>query len=393
MRIPLLGALPCLLFAQAAEAPLAFEAILALARPAPEQWRVQALLAERGLQTAESRGLLRDAPTLSLLAGPRRATGTPGSTDRAVELDLPLLLAPGVRAALEASLGAAHPLLTEAARREARLRLQTAYLDAWLSARLRALREADLQTVDRWRSAAQARLEAGADPAFQVALVEGERLKVQQELDEARLQEARAWGALTALADLPAQPRPLADPGPLPALSGAGLEARLQASPVRQALLAEADLEARGLRLKEAQALARWSLRGSYAAEGEDRVARLGVALRLPRPGQAEAVRRGTEAQLRAVQGASRQALAEFDARAEAAAARLRGFGPDAPVPDFARALEAVGLRLQEGRERPSDALPIRRQLLEAQMASLRRVHARHALAAELQALLPEVTP
>ena len=55
--------------------------------------------------------------------------------------------------------------------------------------------------------------------------------------------------------------------------------------------------------------------------------------------------------------------------------------------------MEAVSLRLQEGRERPSDALPIRRQLLESQMASLRRVHTQHLLVAELQTLLPEVNP
>jgi hypothetical protein len=42
---------------------------------------------------------------------------------------------------------------------------------------------------------------------------------------------------------------------------------------------------------------------------------------------------------------------------------------------------------LAEGKERPSEALPIRRQLLEAQVARLRRLHANHLLIAELQAL------
>ena len=65
----------------------------------------------------------------------------------------------------------------------------------------------------------------------------------------------------------------------------------------------------------------------------------------------------------------------------------------EAPLPDFRQAVEAVGLRLQEGKERPSEALPIRRQLLEAQLAALRRHHAHHTLAAELQSLLPEVKP
>jgi hypothetical protein len=66
---------------------------------------------------------------------------------------------------------------------------------------------------------------------------------------------------------------------------------------------------------------------------------------------------------------------------------------PIATIPDFSQAIAAVGLRLQEGRERPSEALPIRRQLLEAQMACLRRIHAQHLLTAELQTLLPEVNP
>jgi hypothetical protein len=44
-------------------------------------------------------------------------------------------------------------------------------------------------------------------------------------------------------------------------------------------------------------------------------------------------------------------------------------------------------MRLSEGKERPSEALPIRRQLLEAQVASLRRLQAAHLLTAELQAL------
>ncbi|HLO69199.1 MAG TPA: TolC family protein [Holophaga sp.] len=394
MRTPFFGALACLLVTQAAaQVPLTYPDILAKARPAPGRWRAEALLAERGLQARESQGFLREGPSVALLAGPRRTPELGTRTDQGLEVDLPLFLAPATRAALEASLGRAHPLLVEAARREGQFQLRSAYLEAWLAVKLVTLREADLVTVDRWLAAARARLDAGADPAFQVALVEGERLKVQQELDEARIQEARAWGALAARAELPPAPQPLADPGPVPEIPAAGLERRLEASPLRQALLAQADLETQGLRLKEAQALSRWSLRGSYAREGEDKVARLGVAVRLPRSGETNAVRSATQAQIRAVQGEARQALAELDARAQSAANRLRRAPAPTAAPDFAKALEAVGLRLQEGRERPSDALPIRRQLLESQMAALRHIHTRHLLAAELQALLPEVNP
>lgn len=392
MRSLLAGTLSCLLFVQvAAQSPLNFQDIQARARSAPEQWRTDALLAERQLQIQETHGFLREGPTVSFLAGPRRIPGAPGTTDKGVDLDLPLFLSDTARADLESSLGHAHPLLKEAALREGRFRLRAAYLDAWLAARILALREADYATVERWLQSARARFEAGSDPAFQVSLVEGELLKVRQDLDEAWTQEARSWGGLFAVADVPMGPLPLADPGPVPVIPLVDLERRLEEGPLRQALFAQTKLEEQSLRLKEAQALSRWSLRGSYAAEGDERVTRFGLAVRLPRPGERNSIRSNTEAQIRANAGSARQALAELDARALAVVSRLKLAPPNPTTSDFSKAIEAVGLRLQEGRERPSEALPIRRQLLESQMASLRRQHAQHLLAAELQALLPEV--
>lgn len=395
MRTHIRGALPCLLAMQAvAQTPLTFEHIQARARVAPEGWRAEALLADHEIQSRAARGFLREGPTLSLSAGPRRVPGAQDTTDRGFEVDLPLFLSPGLRADLESSLGKASPLLKEAARREGALRLRAAYLDAWLAARLLSLRETDLATVEQWLQAARNRFEAGADPAYQVSLVEGERLKVSQDLDEARIQAARAWGGLAALADVPAAPVPLDGPGPAPGVAREHLVERLQEGPLRKALLARLELEERGLRLKEAVALSRWSLRGSYAREGEDKVARLGVAVRLPRPGESAAQRRGTESQVRALQGETRAALAELDARALGAVSRLQAAPSETALPsDFTLAIAAVSLRLREGRERPSEALPIRRQLLEAQMASLRRVHSQNLLAAELLSLLPEVNP
>ncbi len=392
MRPMICGAMPCLLAIQvAAQTPLTYPDIQSKARSTPEQWRTDALLAERHLQFQESRGFLREGPTVSLSAGPRRIPGAPGTTDKGFDVDLPLFLSPRVRAELESSLGRAHPLLKESASRESALRLRTAYLDAWLAARMLALRETDLATVEEWLQAAKARFEAGADPAFQVSLVEGERLKVQQDLDDARSQVARTWGALVALADVATTPIPLADPGVVPSFPQGDLLKRLQEGPLRKALLAQVELEERSLRLKEAQSLNRWSLRGSYAQEGEEKVTRFGLAVRLPRPGERAAIRRSTETQVRALQGEARQALAELDARAQGAVSRFQKADSVSIVPDFTQAIAAVGLRLQEGRERPSEALPIRRQLLEAQMASLRRLHTQHLLSADLLALLPEV--
>ncbi|MBK8793927.1 MAG: hypothetical protein IPN59_12510 [Holophaga sp.] len=245
--------------------------------------------------------------------------------------------------------------------------------------------------MEGWLKAAQARFEAGADPAFQVSLVEGERLKIQQDLDEARIQEAHTWGTLVALAEVPSAPVPLADPGLVQIVPTVDLARRLEEGPLRKALLAQIELETQSLRLKEAQALSRWSLRGTYAQEGNDKVTRLGVAVRIPRPGERAAIQRSTEAQVQAIRGEARQALAELDSRAVSAVSRIQKSPATIPAPDFMKSIEAVSLRLQEGRERPSEALPIRRQLLESQMASLRRIRAQHLLNAELQTLLPEV--
>jgi len=394
MRFPI-GATPCLLLLQAAipvfaQTPITFAEILSKARPAPELQRVEARQAEHQLQLQESRGFLREGPSLSLQMGPRRNPLAPTTTDKAFELDLPLFLSPGVRRELETLLGQSHPLLQEAAHREGQLKLRAAYLNAWLAAKLLSLREADLALVERWKQVTQSRFEAGSDPEFQVALVEGERLQVQQELDEAHIQQTHAWSALTALAELPPEPQPLADPGALTGIPAGDL--RLHESPLRKALLAQVDLEERSLRLKESLAQSRWSLRASHAQEGEEKVTRIGLAVRLPRPGEGASQHNHTEAQIRALKGEARQALAELDARSQSALARLRQ-GGSPTTPDFSKAMAAVELRLQEGRERPSEALPIRRQLLAAQMASLRAVHAQHLLHAELQALMPEVKP
>ena len=389
MRLLFLGALPCLL---AAQAPLTYDQILASARPAPEAARAEARLAEAGQRLQETRGLLREGPTLALTAGPRRSPGASTSTDRSLELDLPLFLSPSSRRALAQGLAEGAPLIREAARRESRLRLRATYLDAWLAERELALREADVATVARWLDAARARLDAGADPAFQVSLVQGEQLKALQERDEARTRRGAAWARLAALAELPFGPVPLAEPGAPAWPEGADLDA-LEACPLAKALKAQADLDAQSLRLEEAQALNRWSLRASCGREGEETVGRLGLALRLPRPGEASVRRRATESQRQVLRAEARQALAELGARLQDLRARFAAREVEAPLPDFRQAVEAVGLRLQEGKERPSEALPIRRQLLEAQLAALRRHHAHHTLAAELQSLLPEVKP
>ncbi len=95
MRILLLGALPCLLMAQAP--PLSYDDILLRARTSPEQFRTEALLAERHRVLNGTRGFLREGPSLSITAGPRTSPVASTTTDQSVDLDLPLFLSPGTR--------------------------------------------------------------------------------------------------------------------------------------------------------------------------------------------------------------------------------------------------------------------------------------------------------
>ncbi|MBK7294115.1 MAG: TolC family protein [Holophagaceae bacterium] len=264
--------------------------------------------------------------------------------------------------------------------------------EAWLGERLLQLREADVATVSSWLQAARARLEAGADPGFQVSLVEGEALRAEADLDEARRQRLNAWAGLRAVAEVPGTPVPLADPG-APLLPVEGLAAKFEASALRKALQSRLDLEEQALRHQEAVATSRWSLRGSYAREGEERVGKVGLAYRFSRPGEGQALRRETEANLQATTRELEVALLELDARFQSALIRLQTATPPLPFKGFDLSLNAVSLRLSEGKERPSEALPIRRQLLEAQAASHRHLQAAHLLAAELQALTAEVNP
>lgn len=386
MRTLLLGALPCVLAAQAS-APLSYDEILQRARTSPEQLRTEALLASRDRQLRSSSGLLREGPSIGFSAGPRTSSLTPTSTDQTLEMDLPLFLSMSTQRRLEAALGKADPALRESARIEARFRLRQAYLDAWLSERLLELREADLSTVQTWLKAAKARLEAGADPAFQVSLVEGETLKAQLDLDEARRSRLQAWANLRTVSGVPVAPVPLADPGDPVFLTAQDLPTRFERSSLRRAIEARLELEEQTLRQQEALSTSRWSLRGSTSREGEERITKLGFAYRFPRPSEARAIHREAEANLSSTKQELEVARLELDARFQSALTRLQTTASPTPFTAFDTALKAVGLRLSEGKERPSEALPIRRQLLEAQVASLRRLYAAHLLTAELQAL------
>jgi hypothetical protein len=55
--------------------------------------------------------------------------------------------------------------------------------------------------------------------------------------------------------------------------------------------------------------------------------------------------------------------------------------------------LEALTLRLREGKDQPSDVIPIRRQFMEIRVAELQRLHALNIARAELLTLTAENMP
>lgn len=390
IRALLSGALACALTAQVqgpvSPSPLTWEALLARAVPDPVQLRLEADLAARQRQLAATGGLLREAPTLTAEAGRRSGPGT-SSTDKVAQVDAPLLLAPALRAGTRDSLDRAEGSLLALARAEARHRLRLAYLEAWLAGAQLRLRSSQLELTETWVKVAQARVDSGSDPAYQADLVRGDLLRLRTDLGEAQRRASETWGALRALADLPAEPQPLADPG-VPVLPREeGLDAAFQRSLARRAQADRSAADRAAFDLQQALKGSRWSLRGSHASEGEERITRLGVAFRLPRPGELGAQRRETAAGRGALAREAEAGAFQLESRFQTALLRLRTFGEVLPPRGFDAALKAVDLRLQEGKERPSDALLLRRQLLEADSASLQRLRDGHALAAELDLL------
>ena len=390
IRALLLGTLACVLSAQAQEPvpppPLTYEVLLSRATSDPALLRLEADLAARQRQLAATGRLLREAPTLTAEAG-RRSGPTTTSTDKVAMVDAPLLLAPSVRSGARESLDRAEGSLLALARAEARHRLRLAYLDAWLAEAQLRLRGSQIDLTQVWVRVAQARVDSGSDPAYQVDLVRGDLLRLRTDLGEAQRRASEAWAALRALTDLPAEPFPLAEPGAPVLPAPEGLADAFQKSLIRRALADRTAADRTAFDLQQALKGSRWSLKGSYASEGDERITRLGVAFRLPRPGELGAQKREGSAGRNALAREAESAAFHLESRFQTALTRLRTFGETPGARRFDAALKSVDLRLQEGKERPSDALLIRRQLLEAESASLQRTREAHALAAEFDLL------
>jgi hypothetical protein len=361
--------------------PLTFDQAAAWLRPHPRELEIEALLAEASSAAVGAGGILLEGPTAGVAAGPRRVDGdTTG--DLSLDVELPLLAGRQRRLDLSRSLDRAAESMRASARSIALADLAVAFSRAWLAQAEVDLRTEDLAIADAWLAATERRVEAGADPPYESILVAGERDRAALDLLAAERDVELAWGELARwssvaradsldLASLPGGAHPASEPDDAARAAIAGIEAERELS----TLLARA---------RSAAASSRWSLAGDAGREGDERVARVGASYRFARGGERASIEEleRSSASLADAEAATH----EGEVRARTAAARASaGAAPSSlGSADFEAARRALDARIEEGKERASAVLPLRRQLLEAALARARGEAARAQAWAEL---------
>lgn len=365
---------------------LPFRDVAAARHPHPREIAAASLLAEAAGAAVGGGGWLRDGPAASLAAGPRRSGEGDTTSDLEIGIELPLLSQRDRRLDLASSLDQLGESMRRAGESVALADLAAAYAGAWLAQQEAELRRQDLSVVEAWLGAVARRVEAGADPPHEAILVAGERERALLELAAARSEVELAWGELTRLAAVAAAPRAL-DLSTLPGGDGE------QASPERQAaagiavlegIEARRDLTVLLARARSAAAASRWALAANAGREGDEEAARLGVAYRFARRGEDAAVESGRNAAEAAAASEAAADIAALRARTVAAQVALRSPVPALDPAALEAAQRALDTRLTEGRERASQVLPLRRQLLEAALAAAGARAARARAAAEI---------
>ena len=356
---------------------LTFTEVAAGRVPHEREVRAEALLAEAAGAAAGSGGWLLEAPSASLTAGPRRVDDGATTSDVAVEVELPLAAGRHRRLDLATALDDDRVRIRAAGRAIALADLAGAYARAWLAQEEMALRVQDISIAEAWVAATERRVEAGADPPYESILVAVERDRALLDLLAARRDVELTWGELARLAAVPRAPQPL-DPSSLPRgeqAAGAAVLTGIEASRDLAILLAGA---------RSAAASSRWSVAGDAGREGEEELARLGVAYRFAMRGERAAIAGQRSSAEASATSEAAGAMADLRSRIAAAQVALRSTAPRldaAALESVERALES---RLAEGRERVSQVLPLRRQLLEAALAAAGARAARAQAAAEL---------
>jgi len=362
--------------------PLELPQLEAARRPHPAELEADARLAAARRALARSAGALLGGAVLSVAAGPRRVDGGESESDLAVGVELPLSFARPEQRELASALAAAEPWLKGAAEVEARRDLSGAFVELWRAQERVELRREELATVDRWLESVRRRVEAGADAAYEAALVAGERARAALELERAEEAAATARAGLIALAHLPAGELLLAPPPEPSASADCAGEGILAGAARTGAVLAAAEAG-----LDRRAESSRWALAGDLAREGDEEVARVGLAYRIAPRGERAALEEVRAAAAATALRSAERTLAALGGRRNAALARLAAPPPPDASGEVTAALAALAARLAEGKSRPSEVLPLRRQLLAAREAALDARAERALAAAELAAL------
>ena len=125
--------------------------------------------------------------------------------------------------------------------------------------------------------------------------------------------------------------------------------------------------------LEHARGQSRWSLRSELAREGDEEVGRIGFGYRFPRSGERSAAAASIEARLAAIARAAEIDRSALASRFAAARAIVEGAGTDPATESVSKSRVALQALVSEGKARPSEVLPLRRQLLAAEAAEVER--------------------
>lgn len=374
-------------------AVLTFADIVQRAAADPEVLARAAGLARLQGQLAATGRFTREGPTLEAELGPRRMEDGVRKLEASARVEVPIFSGRHARDQADSQLRAVGPDILAADAVESRLRLRVAYLGAWFEQERLAVLHDQLEASEQALASVRKRVEEGAEAPYEASLVEGEVLRARSESDHARAGLGDAWTGLRALADLPARPQELASPG-IPDLRLPGdAESRFAAGLLRRAAGHRESFDAAFLELEQARRRSRWSVTTTVAKEADESFATVGAAYRFPRRGESTAVERERAAAAAAIDRGADVETARLTTRFETVIERLRRFGAITPPEAFDAALRAVALRMELGKEPPSVALPVRRQLLEARGAALERLRDAHRLIAEIEALIAEDAP
>ncbi|MDR2697462.1 MAG: hypothetical protein LBB40_03185 [Holophagales bacterium] len=382
-------ALPCVF---AAEPPLTLDQVLAKSKVSITRLNIESALADVRRQAKDASGFMRDSPSVSVVAGPRTNSVAPASTDQAIEIDAPLMLKREPARQLTSLLDSVAAVLYNAADLENSLAIHQAFLNAWLAERIETIRAEDHILVQIWLEISRTRSESGADPAFQLDLVRGELLKSRLDWEDAKRTRIQSWNVLKSLSELPERPQPLdyflsKEVADISDLKTSDMVKLYQNGALRRASIARQSLEMSRINLQAAVSDSRWSISGSYAKENDDRITKIGIAYKFPRSGELSAIRAEQRVRIETSKRNAELALADLDLRFAAAIQTVESNKSYSESLDTAASLEALTLRLKEGKDQPSDVIPIRRQFMEIRIAELRRSHSLSFAYAELLTL------